>query len=40
VGREAAAITAGHRQAHGRVSPWCDAAFAHDSPLDLLARAR
>jgi aminoglycoside 3-N-acetyltransferase len=38
IGREAEAVTAGHRHAHGRVSPWCDAAFAHDSPLDLLAR--
>ena len=38
IGRRALAITAGHRLASGRISPWCDAAFAHDSPLDLLVR--
>jgi hypothetical protein len=38
LGRRAAALTAGHLLAHGRVSPWCDAAFAWGSPFDLLAR--
>jgi aminoglycoside N3'-acetyltransferase len=38
VGRRADEVTAGHRHARGRVSPWCDAAFAHQSPFDLLAR--
>jgi hypothetical protein len=38
VGRLAHAVTARHRSASGRVSPWCDAAFARDSPFDLLAR--
>jgi aminoglycoside 3-N-acetyltransferase len=38
LGRRAEAVTAGHRTAHGRVSPWCDAAFAWGSPFDLLAR--
>ncbi len=38
VGRLAEAVTAPHRHAHGRISPWCDAAFAHDTPLDLLVR--
>ncbi|HVG97210.1 MAG TPA: AAC(3) family N-acetyltransferase [Chloroflexota bacterium] len=38
LGRRATALTAGHLLAHGRVSPWCDAAFAWGSPFDLLAR--
>jgi aminoglycoside N3'-acetyltransferase len=38
IGRLKQAVTAPHRGASGRVSPWCDAAFAHDSPLDLLVR--
>src|SRR5262245_27479084 len=37
-GRRAVEVTAGHRRARGRVSPWCDAAFAHQSTFDLLAR--
>jgi len=37
-GRLALAVTAPHRAAFGRISPWCDAAFAHNSPFDLLAR--
>ena len=38
LGRRAVEVTAGHRHARGRVSPWCDAAFAGGSPFDLLAR--
>ncbi len=38
LGRRAVEVTAGHRHARGRVSPWCDAAFAAGSPFDLLAR--
>jgi len=38
IGPQTAAVTAGHRHAHGRISPWCDAAFAHESPLDVLVR--
>jgi aminoglycoside 3-N-acetyltransferase len=38
LGRLKGAVTAPHAAAHGRISPWCDAAFAHDSPLDLLTR--
>ena len=33
-----AEVTALHAVARGRISPWCDAAFAHGSPLDLLTR--
>ena len=38
VGRLARDVTEPHRTAWGRTSPWCDAAFAWSSPLDLLAR--
>jgi aminoglycoside 3-N-acetyltransferase len=38
LGRLREAVTSPHARANGRVSPWCDAAFAHDSPLDLLVR--
>ena len=38
LGRLARHVTEPHRHAWGRTSPWCDAAFAWNSPLDLLAR--
>ncbi len=38
IGRQKHELTAPHATAHGRTSPWCDAAFAHDSPLDLMVR--
>ena len=38
VGRLAREVTELHRAAWGRTSAWCDAAFAWNSPLDLLVR--
>ena len=38
VGRLAREVTEPHRHAWGRTSAWCDAAFARNSPLDLLVR--
>ena len=38
VGRLARMVTAQHRYAFGRISPWCDAGFAQGSPFDLLVR--
>jgi aminoglycoside 3-N-acetyltransferase len=38
LGRLAREVTEPHGAAWGRISPWCDASFAWNSPLDLLAR--
>jgi aminoglycoside 3-N-acetyltransferase len=38
VGKLAREVTEPHRHAWGRTSAWCDAAFAWNSPLDLLVR--
>ena len=37
LGPGASAITAGHRAAAGRPTPWGDGAFGHGSPWDVLA---